>query len=159
MFKESRRTAIAGVTSTAINLTVGFKAKRVSVFNVDTAGSLEWLEGMPAGAGIKVVTAGAQTYITSNGITVDERKITIGSDATNATSTTTTTGTGSKGSYKLTLASVSGLSVGHYLSGAGIQADSRIESISGLIVTLSKPLSADMSGGAVARCNLIVEVS
>lgn len=73
-------------TGAAINVVIGFIPKHVKLFNVTTAAQIEWMDGMPAAAGIKTVTAGAQTYITSNGVSKYESSsfgagFTIGADA------------------------------------------------------------------------------
>ena len=76
MITRQFTTAIKGAAS-AVSVSIGFKPRFVRVVNYDTAGSLEWQAGMPAASGVKVVTAGAQTVVTSNGITVsDEGQIT-----------------------------------------------------------------------------------
>jgi hypothetical protein len=76
---------VAG-TGAAINLVLGFKPKYVRLFNTTTAAQVEWMDGMAQAAGIKTVTAGTQTYITSGGVsdynsTQFGRGITIGADA------------------------------------------------------------------------------
>ncbi len=74
--------SVAG-TGAAINIVVGFIPTYVEVFNIASASKLVWMDGMPAAAGIKTVTAGTQTYVTSAGIspynsTVSGNGFTIG---------------------------------------------------------------------------------
>jgi len=62
---ETRKATNAAMTIRS----VGFKPRKVKVFNLTNAASLEWNSGMAAAAGFKTVTAGTQTYETSDGIT------------------------------------------------------------------------------------------
>lgn len=80
-------------TGAALMVSIGFVPSRVDVFNIATAGRLEWMDTMPAAAAIKTVTAGTQTYITSNGITPVEtgasgQGFIIGADAVNGSGNT-----------------------------------------------------------------------
>lgn len=61
---------------------LGFKPRYVKVINVGAAGlvSLEWFEGMPDASAWKQAADGAQTYITTLGITVNARGFTMGLD-------------------------------------------------------------------------------
>ena len=157
MITRQFTTAIKGAAS-AVSVSIGFKPRFVRVVNYDTAGSLEWQAGMPAASGVKVVTAGAQTVVTSNGITVsDEGQITIGTDATNAAPAVTTTFSGTKGEYKIVVASATSFAVGKMVYGTGIQEDSEIVAVSGTTITLSKPLTQDVAAGtACGICNLLI---
>lgn len=148
-------------TGALITVNLGFRPKYVKVINLSTAGKLEWLDGMGQGTAYKdkdgtAGEAGYTSVIASNGITVYDTYITIGTDATNAAPTITTTGTGSKGSTSLTVASASNMLVGHTIYGTGIPLGAKIEAINSLVLTLSKPLTADLSGGAVGVANLAI---
>ncbi len=159
MIPKKINTAIAGAASAVTIPAIGFRARKVVVVNMSTAGSLEWKEGMPDASGIKVVTGGAQTVITSNGITVNaDTSITIGTDATNAAPTVTTTATGAKASKLITVASATGLAKGQVLVGTGIPAGTKIVSVVGTTVELERPLTQAISASAVAVANLLVEI-
>jgi hypothetical protein len=45
-----------------------------------TASQMEWFEGMAAGHGIKTVSGGTRSVVTSNGITVAADGFTVGLD-------------------------------------------------------------------------------
>jgi len=80
-------------TGAALSVPVGFVPARVDVFNIATGGRLEWNNEMPNASAIKTVTAGTQTYITSNGITPVEvssvaQGFIIGADAVNGSGNT-----------------------------------------------------------------------
>ena len=158
MIKTQLITAVAGAAS-AISVVCGFRPKNVFVFNMSTAGSLEWSEGMPAASGAKVVTGGAQTFVTTGGITVNDLGFTLGTDATNAAPTVSTTATGSKESNQIVVASATGLAVGQVLVSAGfILPGTKIEAISGTTITLDSRLLKDMSATSVAVANLLIKV-
>ena len=62
-------------------VTVGFTARYVRVVNTTTGDQMEWFEGMTAGYAIKTTaTTGAVTVITTLGITVSGKTITVGLD-------------------------------------------------------------------------------
>ena len=89
------RMVTGSITGTGASLMVslGFVPSRVEVFNIATAGRLEWMDTMPSASAIKTVTAGTQTYITSNGITPVETSTSgqgflIGADAVNGSGNT-----------------------------------------------------------------------
>ena len=68
-------------TAAAIEITCGFEPRYVKVVNVAATGSqVEWFEGMTDAYGMKRVTAGDMTLITSLGITPSSRGFTIGLD-------------------------------------------------------------------------------
>lgn len=60
-----------------------------------------------------------------------------------------TTGTWTSGSQAITLASASGVAVGHFISGAGIPTNSRVVTVSGLNITIDSPTTAAGSSTAV----------
>lgn len=60
---------------------VGFRPKHVKLVNVDGLATLEWFDTMPDDAGLKAVTAGTLSYLTSNGITPLADGFTLGADA------------------------------------------------------------------------------
>jgi len=59
-------------TGAALQVEIPFTPRKVFVFNLTTAASLEWTYPMPDAAGVKRVTAGNQTYVTADGITPTE---------------------------------------------------------------------------------------
>ena len=148
---------IAGSASAVTVSGVGFRAKRVSVFNLSTAGLLVWEEGMVDAGGRKTVTAGTQTYITSAGITVTDYGFTIGTDATNAAPTVTTTATGAVGQNQITVASATGIAVGQYYYGTGIPQGTKVTAVASTLITLSNNLTQAMSATACGVCNLVVK--
>ena len=147
--------AISG-TAALITLNTGFRPKHVRIFNPSTAGLLEWFEGMGKGTGMKIVTAGTQTYIATAGITVTDQGFSIGTDNTNAAPTVTTTMTGTKGTQSIVVASATGLLVDQYLVGTGLPTDTKITSISGTTIGIDKALTQDVSAQAVALANLMI---
>ncbi len=57
-------------TGAALNVrTVGFRPRTVRLLNLDGVAKATWQNTMPDAAMWKVVTAGTQSYVTSNGIT------------------------------------------------------------------------------------------
>ena len=71
-------------TGAAKEVECTFQPRSVKVFNGSTAGSLEWFDPMPEASAIKTVTGGAQTFITTNGITAKQHSFIIGADAVNS---------------------------------------------------------------------------
>ena len=68
-------------TAAAFKITTGFKPRYVKVVNLAATGSqVEWFEGMAAASGMKRVTAGDMTVITTLGITVAKDGFTVGLD-------------------------------------------------------------------------------
>jgi len=59
-------------TGAALQVELPFTPRKVEVFNIDNDVSLEWRYPMPNAAGVKVVAAGTQAYITADGITPTE---------------------------------------------------------------------------------------
>ena len=56
-------------TGATLNINVGFMPSAVKVFNVDGLATLEWNDSMADASGVKRVTAGTMTFITTLGIT------------------------------------------------------------------------------------------
>ncbi|KAF0218795.1 MAG: hypothetical protein FD174_2578 [Geobacteraceae bacterium] len=52
----------------AKNISIGFKPRRVTVFNETDAMKWIWTDTMAAGKGFKTVTVGTQTFEAANGI-------------------------------------------------------------------------------------------
>jgi hypothetical protein len=68
-------------TAAAFKITTGFKPRYVKVVNLAATGSqVEWFEGMADASGMKRVTAGDMTLITTLGITVADDGFTVGLD-------------------------------------------------------------------------------
>lgn len=69
-------------TGAAISIVCGFRPRYVKVVNVATGGlcSIEHIDTMAAASGFKGVTAGTKTFISSNGITLNDFGFTIGAD-------------------------------------------------------------------------------
>ena len=68
-------------TAAAFKITTGFRPRYVLVVNVGSGlCKMEWFEGMTAAHGIRTVTAGDITVITSLGITVAADGFTVGLD-------------------------------------------------------------------------------
>lgn len=57
-------------TGAAITVPLGFKPKRLEIFNVTSGDSLVFTDTMAAGKGVKKVAAGTSSYIASGGITL-----------------------------------------------------------------------------------------
>ena len=55
-------------TGATLNVQLGFKPKVVLLFNIDGLAKLEWTEDMGAGKGLKIVTAGTVSFISTLGI-------------------------------------------------------------------------------------------
>ena len=69
-------------TGSALNVrTVGFRPRTVKIHNLDGLAKAHWQDTMPDAAGWKVVTAGTQSYVTSNGITPLSDGFQLGADA------------------------------------------------------------------------------
>lgn len=72
---------ISDATAAAFKITTGFKPRYVKVVNLAATGSqIEWFEGMADASGMKRVTAGDMTVITTLGITVADDGFTVGLD-------------------------------------------------------------------------------
>lgn len=68
-------------TGSAINVdTVGFQPKYVKILNIGGLATLEWTADMANASGLKEVTAGTKSAITSNGITPRTKGFQIGAD-------------------------------------------------------------------------------
>lgn len=88
MYDQRTKTGTVEGTGAAINIELGFKPTIVKIFNVDGLATLEWNDAMPAASGVKRVTAGTMTWITSNGVSLYDgvarttgSGFTIGADA------------------------------------------------------------------------------
>ena len=70
-------------TGAAISIVCGFRPRYVKVVNVASGGlcSIEHIDTMAAASGFKGITAGTKTFISSNGITLNDFGFTIGADA------------------------------------------------------------------------------
>lgn len=77
------KTGTQNGTGAAISIVCGFRPRYVKVVNVATGGlcSIEHIDSMAAASGFKGVTAGTKTFISSNGITLNDFGFTIGADA------------------------------------------------------------------------------
>lgn len=77
------KTGTQNGTGAAINVVCGFRPRYVKVVNVASGGlcSIEHIDTMAAASGFKGVTAGTKTFISSNGITLNDFGFTIGADA------------------------------------------------------------------------------
>lgn len=74
------RGSFAG-TGSAIDIsTVGFRPNRVRLLNVTGLATLEWTESMADAAGLKEVTDGTKSFITSNGVTPLAAGFRLGAD-------------------------------------------------------------------------------
>ena len=81
-------------TGSAINITLGFVPARVEIENIDGLATLVWTDQEDDAAGVKQVTDGTISHITSNGITPlgDDESLTVtASDTTSDGDTTTMT--------------------------------------------------------------------
>lgn len=88
MFKGQHASGTVEGTGAAINVQLGFKPAKVALYNEDGLCELHWFNTMTAGHGLKRITAGTLSKITSDGITVydgtaagDAAGFTIGADA------------------------------------------------------------------------------
>jgi hypothetical protein len=61
--------------------TVGFRPRTVRLWNIDGLAKAHWQDGLPDAAAWKVITAGTQSYITSNGVTPLSNGFSLGADA------------------------------------------------------------------------------
>ena len=77
------KTGTQNGTGAAISVVCGFRPRYVKVVNVATGGlcSIEHIDTMAAASGFKGITAGTKTFISSNGITLNDFGFTIGADA------------------------------------------------------------------------------
>src|SRR3990167_5670126 len=79
---------ISTSTAAAFTITTGFKPLYVKVVNVTVASEslawMEWIDGMPAASGLKLLDAGSSeagtTYVTTLGITQLDYGFTVGLD-------------------------------------------------------------------------------
>jgi len=55
-------------TGASIDITLGFIPNHVTLLNTEGLARLDWTSDMPAAAGVKQITAGTMTYITTLGI-------------------------------------------------------------------------------------------
>lgn len=67
-------------TAAAFTLDVGFTPRIVRVVNLTSRDQMEWFEGMDDASALKTVAAGTRTIISSNGITVSGKNVTVGLD-------------------------------------------------------------------------------
>ena len=76
------KTGTQNGTGAAISVVCGFRPRYVKVVNVATGGlcSIEHIDTMAAASGFKGVTDGTKTFISSNGITLNDFGFTIGAD-------------------------------------------------------------------------------
>lgn len=77
------KTGTQNGTGAAISVVCGFRPRYVKVVNVASGGlcSIEHIDTMAAASGFKGITAGTKTFISSNGITLNDFGFTIGADA------------------------------------------------------------------------------
>ena len=77
------KTGTQNGTGAAISIVCGFRPRYVKVVNVASGGlcSIEHIDTMAAASGFKGITAGTKTFISSNGITLNDFGFTIGADA------------------------------------------------------------------------------
>lgn len=68
MYEHIKQGTVEG-TGAALQINVGFKPSWVKILNIDGLASLEWVASMADASGVKVITAGTMSLITSNGIT------------------------------------------------------------------------------------------
>lgn len=86
---QSRNIVVGTVegTGAAINISVGFTVASAKFTNIDGLCTLTWTSDMPAASGMKAVTAGTISKITSNGVspyagtTALSEGVTLGADA------------------------------------------------------------------------------
>ena len=68
MHKGHNTTGSIVGTGAAINVSLGFIPEWVEVLNVTTIGGIEWHAGMGNGFGLKTISTGVRTVITTLGI-------------------------------------------------------------------------------------------
>lgn len=68
MFKGQQTSGTVEGTGAALNVQLGFKPTRVTIFNEDGLCQLDWFNSMADNHGLKRITAGTMSKITSNGI-------------------------------------------------------------------------------------------
>ena len=73
--------SFVGTAAPIIQHKPGFKPSHILLTNSDGLARLEWFEGMADDSGIKTVTAGTISEITSGGITPGDLGFTLGADA------------------------------------------------------------------------------
>lgn len=73
--------SVVGTGSALSVKTVGFRPKKVELFNATSGDQLEWTQSMADAAGLKRVAAGTGSFITSNGVTPLGNGFTLGADA------------------------------------------------------------------------------
>lgn len=72
---------VSTATAAAFKITTGFQPRYVKVMNQDAGNEImEWYEGMTAAYGMKTLTTGTASMVTSNGITVAADGFTVGLD-------------------------------------------------------------------------------
>jgi hypothetical protein len=69
-----------GGTSVAQTIVLGWNPNKVEVWDITTQAYYVWVSSMPAASVFKMDDAGAQTYVTSNGVTVSNGSLTLGTD-------------------------------------------------------------------------------
>jgi hypothetical protein len=92
--------ATTDASSAAGSVTLGFKPRKVEVWDITNANRYDWNDQMAAASMFKIVTAGTFTYASSNGITV------TGPDSATPTAFTLTLGTGihtNSSTYKIVI--------------------------------------------------------
>ena len=66
----------------ALNVrTVGFRPRTVNLWNIDGLAKAHWQDTFPDASAWKVITAGTQSYITTNGVTPLSDGFQLGADA------------------------------------------------------------------------------
>lgn len=79
--KSPRVVPLIGTGADLTNDTVGFKPRIIDALNVDTGDRLEWREGMAADSAIKTTAStGANSKVTSNGLTARDAGFALGAD-------------------------------------------------------------------------------
>ena len=61
--------------------TLGFRPRAVKLFNKDGLCTLYWNKDMPDASGYKTITAGTESFLTSNGIIPLANGFSLGADA------------------------------------------------------------------------------
>jgi len=72
--------AVLGTGANLDVLTVGFRPRRVTLFNEDGLATAEWTDSMADGEMLKAITAGTISMVTTTGITPLANGFRIGAD-------------------------------------------------------------------------------
>jgi len=129
----------------AVKLECGFTPKKVTMLNTTDATKLEWFSGMPSPSAIKTITAGTQTYETTNHISTwsgDAAGAALTGTAATTAASPTLTGTSSKYLYELKVGDIINVSGNTYIVKAIASATS---------ITLDRPAVATVSGATATR--------